>query len=87
MIETRHAGLSMLVDEFHAVIGREEFDRLMEYSMTLPTAPSPGRIWKRIETVRWHGADRLLLGEAVAIGDDEIGIHWRDILIVEGKGR
>lgn len=59
---------------------RKEFDALGEYSLTLPTSPSPGRRWKcarpAFNPKNWY------LGEAYELPKDDpdhgkqVGIRW-----------
>lgn len=49
----------VLVDEEHAVMTRSTFDRLAEYSATLPSGVYPGKMWKAVygavAFLRWYG--------------------------------
>lgn len=68
----------MLVDDTHAVMERRAFERLMEYSCTLPSGTYLGKRWRKKA-----GARGWLLGEYVP--DTEpgmVGIRWRTILVV-----
>lgn len=75
----------MLVDVSHAVMERRDFDKLPEYSCTLPTGTTIGKRWKRSEffgSSKYPG--RWFLGEYVPHDKPErVGIQWREILIVD----
>lgn len=79
--QSKRAAMSMLLDDRHAVMTRAEFERLMEYSRSIPSGTYVGKIWKRRQ---WLNSDVWLLGEYVDVGSQtEIGIKWRAILVVE----
>ena len=44
---------SILVDDTHAVMDSTTFDKLAEYSTTLPTGVYPGKMWKALSRGRW----------------------------------
>lgn len=76
----------MLTDDVSAVIERKEFDRLPEYSCSLPTGTILGKVWKRRvpylivedEPCKWY------LGEYYDDGTpDQVAIRWREILLVD----
>lgn len=72
-------------DETHALMDKATFDRLNEYSSTLPTGPSVGRVWKR--RVPWRTDWPLIcwqLGEVVAKDEELTYFEWREILVVDG---
>jgi hypothetical protein len=50
----------LLLDDQHAVMTRQSFDQLAEYSTTIPTGVYPGKMWKAISGdgtayLRWFG--------------------------------
>lgn len=86
MTSTSYAAAHEIVrDETHALMDKATFDRLDEYSSTLPTGPSVGRVWKR--RVPWRTDMPLrwwLLGEVVVKGEVFTYFEWRKILVVDG---
>lgn len=78
-IEKRR-GLPMQLDEEHAVMTREVFEKLDNYTHTLPTGTYANKIWRR-EDLGLPGV--WYLGEYVDVDDPEkIGIKWRAIVVV-----
>jgi hypothetical protein len=49
---------------------------LDEYSWTLPTSPSPGRMWKRLVAGGW------MLGYCYAHAGDKCLLAWRWLVVV-----
>lgn len=81
---------SLVLDDRSALVSQRDFDRLLEYSHSLPTGVYPGKCWKRRK--RWSTADRplefherWLLGSFTEIPGDEsrVNIEWRELLVVE----
>lgn len=66
---------------------KKEFDELGEYSLTLPTSPSPGRRWKCAKPA--FNPKNWYLGEAFALPEDdpmhgkEVEIRW-SLIQIEG---
>jgi hypothetical protein len=61
---------------------QEEFDKLREYSCSLPTATTIGKRWKRNINAFREGPPEWYLGEFVEDEDPEkVGINWYTILI------
>lgn len=63
-----------------------EFNSLLEYSTTLPTGTTTGKVWKRQTNIRNcilkpSTPPRWLLGEYGEIEGDQIAIHWYDVFI------
>jgi hypothetical protein len=76
----------MLKDETHAILTEDEFRGLMEYSRTLPTGQTTGKVWKR-RVPRNGPLEKWLLGEygkpfTHDTGDEFIEIIWREIIVV-----
>jgi len=67
----------ILVDETHAVMERSAFDRLPEYSATIPTGVYEGKMWK----ARAGGAWRLCWYGPSAT-PDSCSVNRREILLV-----
>lgn len=59
-----------------------EFDRLPDYSHTVPTGTTPGKRWKRRVPGRHGEPDRWLMGEFGAPDGETVPIHWHDVYIV-----
>lgn len=38
---------SILIDDVHAVMTRDTFEQLAEYSSTIPSGAYPGKLWRR----------------------------------------
>lgn len=86
----------MIMDDKTALVSPAEFDALAEYSMSVPTSPSIGRIWKRRafrvvprqnptgpDQKEIQYLDQAWLGEAVPDSEPGyVGIKWRDLLVV-----
>lgn len=67
----------MLVDDRSAILTRQEFDELLEYSLSVPTGTTIGKRWKRKCTDCW------LMGEYEPDPEKKEGwvqIRWRVIL-------
>jgi hypothetical protein len=81
--------VDLLVDDDTAFATPEQFDRLMEYSGSLPTGMYQGKRWKRAVYRRdGEGYPKVVgwqLGEYFDLPDDDknIGIRWRELLVVE----
>lgn len=88
----------ILVDHASAVMDETEFDKLGEYSCSMPTGTTVGRRWKRGPAYNATANGGWLLGEWVrcGTGDNDTGfaehcgsdkehVHakWRDILGVD----
>jgi len=69
----------ILVDDECAMMDRAIFDRLPEYSCSIPSGAYRGKRWKRKCTDCW------LMGEFVHIRGrwDVVGMRWREIEVVE----
>ena len=57
-------------------MSQKEFDNLLEYSTTIPTGVTIGKVWKR----RGLG-NSWFMGEYVDVGAEMINIKWRTIVI------
>lgn len=76
----------MTLTEKVAYVTQEEFNRLDEYSTSVPTGKTIGKIWKRREPWRAQGKEaRWFLGEYVTLPNETkfIGIRWRDLVVGE----
>lgn len=85
----------ILVDNTHAIMSRETFDGLKEYSRTKPTGAYPGKMWRRYDG-SWDqrflasgGRPTWLLcwyGHAQEGYDPKkyVSNHWRTILLSDG---
>lgn len=86
----RRAAMSMLLDNTDAVMTRVEFDKLDEYSTSVPTGAPVGRIWKCRRPWRAHPdiPATWWLGEYWDDGQIEatqsVPIRWRRIHLVDG---
>lgn len=65
-----------------------EFNALLEYSTTLPTGQTEGKVWKRQSNIgacqrKPKTPPKWLLGEYGKVADGHIAIHWYDIAIEE----
>lgn len=71
---------TILIDNTHAVLTRQQFDELLNYSTTLPTGTYPGKMWRGY---RRHVDGRLcwFLYWYGAIVGDQIEIEAREALI------
>lgn len=83
----------ILVDETHALMTRDAFEQLAEYSSTRPSGVYPGKMWKRHDGIYDHaylaagGKPEWLL---CWYGESEKGPGWcsnhhRKILLVDGE--
>lgn len=65
------------IDKTHALMSRQTFNGLKEYSCTLPTGAYEGKMWKsKINDtwfLSWYGKDE---------NPDYVSIHRREILVV-----
>lgn len=72
--------LGVLVDDTTAICDPLVFDRLPEYSCSLPTGTRIRKRWKRREPYS-RNPSRWYLGEYVKVPDEGlVGIVWRDLL-------
>lgn len=81
---------SFLYDREHAIITESVFDRLLEYSSTLPTGKSPGKVWKcnvtvanRVSGEPPHWIIRFIT-ECYPPEPGKVLIHSREVLVIEG---
>lgn len=80
---SRHA---ILTDDKHALMTQGVFDRLSEYSATMPSGVYPGKMWKRHDGS--HDPNRRgqphpwLLGWYGIVDENKCSINFREILIV-----
>lgn len=57
----------ILIDDSHAIMDRQTFDALADYSCSVPSGVYPGKMWKAVASdgrkfLRWYGiADDLRL--------------------------
>jgi hypothetical protein len=70
------------IDETHAVMGQDAYDKLMEYSRSKPTGVYPGRMWKAIAQ---DGTAYLCWYGIVPGNPDVCSTNHRQILICEGS--
>lgn len=72
-----------LIDSTHAVMTRQTFDKLPEYSCSTPTAVYPGKMWKRREPYSGEVKRWLLCwyGESEK-GPDYCSTNVREILFL-----
>lgn len=78
----------ILMDDTHCILTQDQFDRLPEYSASIPSGVYPGKAWKRNdgafdEAFRAAGGKlRWLLGWYGETDDPEkCSINWREVLI------
>jgi hypothetical protein len=82
----------ILIDDTHALMLQAEFERLAEYSATMPTGVYPGKMWKRHDGVYdpvFLAAGGVPTWKLCWFGFSEKGpgfcsIHHREILLVDG---
>lgn len=71
----------MILEEDGAYMDKREFDGLLEYSTTMPTGTTIGKVWKR-EMPRGAKMPDWWLGEYYDIHSEiSVGIRWRKIFI------
>lgn len=68
---------TILIDDTHAVMEREIFKELLEYSYSLPTGVYPGKIFKGRRNEIWN---LIWFGECKNI--TKCSIHNREIILV-----
>ena len=76
----RQPSLSAItVNDTHALMDQAAFDRLKEYSYSLPSGVYEGKLWKRHENGRW-----LLCWfyKAPETPEDEMDIGHREIIVI-----
>lgn len=75
---TTATDLGIVLEPERALLSRQAFDLLLEYSLTLPTGKYLGKVWKRKKS-----EDEWVLGEYVADPDPKmVGIVWREIVLI-----
>ena len=73
---------SMELESDGAFMTLREFDGLLEYSSTLPTGQTLGKVWKK-GTPYMEPREQWWLGQFVKHSDPKlVGINWREIFIV-----
>lgn len=78
----------MLLDDTHAVMTEQEFSDLLDYSCSLPTGQTIGKMWKRDDNAyrpplgQWP--PYWWLGEYTGYSPDggKVLIKWREILVI-----
>ena len=77
---------NILIDDTHAVISQTDFDKLLEYSASVPSGTYAGKMWKRLDgsfskpkeectwMLCWYGHSEK--------GPDYCSINFREALIV-----
>lgn len=70
---------NILLDDHNAVIGKQDFQILSEYSFSYPTGKYNGKMWKAQKDRKWllcwyHGENSVT---------HEISISHREILIID----
>jgi hypothetical protein len=76
----------ILTDEKTAVMEQADFDRLLDYSCSIPTGYIEGKRWKR-RRVYTDPSFGWLMGEyGVLDADGSCLIIWREILLCESEG-
>ncbi len=77
--------LEVLLTPTEALVSRQVFDRMREYSTSMPTAPSVGRYWKRqVHDTEEGWVDEWLMG-VVEPGPPEADynlVRWRKLWVV-----
>lgn len=70
------------LDKREAFMTLREFDGLLNYSASLPTGQTPGKVWKR-EWIDEEGFSNWSLGQYDPAGPkgEQITIFWYDIFI------
>ncbi len=70
--------------EEHIALTREAFNKLMEYSTSIPTATTIGKQWKMNENAFTKEAPVWYMGEYVSHKEPrQVGIVWKKIVIRE----
>ena len=80
----------MITDDKTAIASPQEFATLPEYSLSVPTGTTIGKVWKAKERVPaagerygWRFGAGWSLGEYVDHADPKlVGIKWRELLVV-----
>jgi hypothetical protein len=81
---------SILVDDTHALMNKQSFWALANYSTTLPTGVYPGKMWRAHVPIDsrsgWEGPRKWVLRWfGIVRGNDKVcSCNQRDILIDEG---
>lgn len=73
----------MLVDEIYAMMSKQTFDQLAEYSATIPTGVYAGKMWKR-QATRWAKDPE---GKPMHLGIDWYLCWFVDIKATDGTDR
>lgn len=65
------------IDNTHALMTRDTFAQLLEYSATIPTGVYVGKMWRRQTVSGW-----LLAWFGPGDDPDTCSINWREVLLV-----
>ncbi|QDH83961.1 hypothetical protein Axy10_024 [Achromobacter phage vB_AxyP_19-32_Axy10] len=69
--------IDWVISDTHCMLPKEDFDRLSEYSATMPTGVWPGKVWKAevggVWYIRWYG---------IVPGDDRVCSNNQRIAVV-----
>lgn len=80
----------ILIDDTHALMSRQTFQTLKEYSATFPTGVYEGKMWKRHDGALDHGFLArggkpvwLLVWFGLSDNPDTVSNNFREILILD----
>jgi hypothetical protein len=70
------------MDATHIILTRRQFNRLPDYSCSLPTGVVPGKTWRR--RVQYDNPEsRWVIGRYDATSPTHCRVVWRELLFVE----
>jgi hypothetical protein len=74
---------SILIDKTHALMTGATFEKLAEYSSTMPSGVYPGKLWRRHDGIydRRCVTPRWLLCWYGPVDADKCSIEFREVLI------
>ncbi|MFZ6686617.1 hypothetical protein ACO0K0_02580 [Undibacterium sp. SXout11W] len=78
----------ILIDDQHALLSRSDFNKLSEYSSTIPSGVYEGKMWKRLDGLfdplcKPCNREWLLCWFGFGIDKGRCSINFRKILIAE----
>jgi hypothetical protein len=72
----------IIVDEHTAVVTEEAFNKMLEYSCSMPTGQGIGKRWKRKADYYDESKGWFMLEYVEVPEPGMVGVKWRELLVV-----